>query len=254
MQIRGTSTYQAIAAAIRGDIESGTYPRGSALPGQHELAAKYNVNQTTVNRALRVLTVCGLITSRRGVRSIVMPIPPITRNAAQRYSKAARERAGAGGAYDAQIRALGHEPRVELVVERAEPPARVAEILGVPTGEESVIARRRVMWADDVITQLADSYVPVSLFGGTVLEEIVEGVGGMVSRMADLGHPQLRIVEETWGRPATPDEAPKLGISEEQFVFYKEHIGYGADDQPLEVTLHIMPQHLWIDRVEFDID
>ena len=179
-----------------------------------------------------------------------MPIPPITRNAASRYSKAARERAGAGGAYDAQIRALGHTPRVELVVERAEPPTRVAELLGVPTGEESVIARRRVMWADDVITQLADSYVPVSLFGGTVLEQVDEGVGGMVSRMADLGHPQVRIVEETTGRPATPEEASALGIGEGLFVFLKEHIGYGADNQPLEVTVHIMPQHLWIDRVE----
>lgn len=183
-----------------------------------------------------------------------MPIPPITRNAAQRYSKAARERAGAGGAYDAQLRALGHTPRVELVVERAEPSARVAELLGVPTGEESVIVRRRVMWADDVITQLADSYVSASLFGGTVLEQVDEGVGGMVSRMADLGHPQVRVREDTTGRPATPEEAAGLGISEEQFVFYKEHIGYGADDQALEVTLHVMPQHLWIDRVEFDID
>jgi GntR family transcriptional regulator len=183
-----------------------------------------------------------------------MPIPPITRNAAQRYSKTARERSGAGGAYDAQIRALGHTPRVDLVVERAEPPARVAELLGVPPGEASAIVRRRVMWADDVITQLADSYVSVALFGGTVLERVDEGVGGMISRMAELGHPQVRIVEDTVGRPATPDEASELGISEEQFVFYKEHIGYGRDGQALEVTLHIMPQHLWIDRVEFDLD
>jgi GntR family transcriptional regulator len=254
MQIRGLSTYQAIAAAIRADIESGKYPRGSELPGQHELAALYKVNQTTINRALRVLTACGLIISRRGVRSIVMPIPPIIRDAAQRYSKASRERAGSGGAYDSQIKALGHTPRVDLAVERAVPSARVAELLGVPTGEASVIVRRRVMWADDVITQLADSYVAVGLFGDTVLEQIDEGVGGMVSRMAELGHPQVRIVEETVGRPATPEEAAALGINDEQAVLYKEHVGYGSDGKALEVTIHTMPQHLWIDRVEFVID
>lgn len=183
-----------------------------------------------------------------------MPIPPITRNAAERYSKTAREREGAGGAYDAQIRALGHTPRWELVIERAEPPQRVAELLGVPAGEQSVIARRRVMWADDIVTQLADSYVAASLFGGTALEQGDEGIGGMVSRMAELGHPQVRIREDTTGRPATADEASKLGISDEQFVFHKEHVGYGADGQALEVTIHVMPQHLWIDRVEFEID
>ena len=254
MEIRGTSAYRNIADAIRADIESGAYPRGSELPGQHELADLYKVNQTTINRALRVLTACGLIQTRRGVRSTVMPIPPIVRNAAERYSRAARERAGAVGAYDAQIKALGHEPRVDLEVKRAIPPARVAQLLGVPAGQVSAIGRFRVMYADEVITQLADSYVPLDLFADTVLEQVDEGTGGMVSRMADLGHPQVRIVEDTVGRPPTPEEAHALGIAEEQNVLYKEHLGYGADGRVLEVTTHVMPQHLWIDRVEFQID
>lgn len=254
MQIRRVSAYRAVADAIGADIKAGVYPRGSQLPTQEELATRYGVDQATVSRALRVLNACGLTINRRGLRSIVMPIPTLVRDASARYRRAHREQDGAGGAYDAQIRALGLTPRVELSVHRGRPPARVAQLLRVDPGSESAIVRSRVMWADDVITQLADSYVSVELFGGTVLEQDEEGVGGMISRMAELGHAQAYVVEERTGRPPTAQEAAQLGISEDQFVFEIEHVGYTADDRPVEVTVHVMPQSLWKERTRFEID
>lgn len=254
MQIRRVSAYRAVADAIGADIKAGTYPRGSELPTQEELAARYGVDQATVSRALRVLNACGLTINRRGLRSIVMPIPTLVRDASARYRKAHREQGGAGGAYDAQLRAVGLTPRVELTVRRGRPPARVAELLGVPADQDSAIVRSRVMWADDVITQLADSYVSAELFAGTVLEQEDEGIGGMISRMAELGHAQAYVVEERTGRPPTAEEAGKLGISEDQFVFEIEHVGYTADDRAVEVTVHVMPQSIWKERTRFEID
>jgi GntR family transcriptional regulator len=96
--------------------------------------------------------------------------------------------------------------------------------------------------------------VPLALFADTVLEQADEGTGGMVSRMAELGHAQVRVTESVQSRPATPDEARTLGLSEDQSVYDLVHIGWTADDRPIEVSLHTMPTHLWILDSEFPID
>ncbi|MCX4792587.1 GntR family transcriptional regulator [Streptomyces sp. NBC_01221] len=58
------------AAALRADITAGTFPAGTALPGQRELAAKYGVAFNTMGQALRLLEVEGLVemTPRRRTR------------------------------------------------------------------------------------------------------------------------------------------------------------------------------------------
>jgi len=251
-----SSSYRAVAAAIRDAITEGRYPRGTELPSQEDLAAAYGVDQSTISKAIRVLTAEGkLANPGRGKRAIVTALAqPIRRNPSIRYSRAARERHGAVGAYDAEIRALGMEPRVDLSINRVQPPARAAELLGVDAEGPSAIVRARVMWADQTLTQLADSYVSAELFGGTVLEQVDEGQGGMISRMAELGHAQVRITESVTGRPPTPAEAKGLGISVEQHIYVIEHVGWTADDRAVEVTIHKMPQHLWVLETEFSID
>lgn len=256
MTIPASSSYRAVAAAIREGIAAGRYPRGAELPSQEELAAEYGVDQSTISKAIRVLTAEGVLANRgRGKRATVTALSnPIRRNPSVRYSRAARERNGAVGAYDAEIRALGLEPRVDLTINRVQPPARVAELLGVSPTEASALIRARVMWAGDTLTQLADSYVSAELFGGTVLEQVNEGQGGMVSRMAELGHAQVKMTESITGRPPTPEEARGLQISVDQHIYVIEHVGWTADDRIVEVTIHKMPQHLWQLETEFPVD
>lgn len=247
-------TAREVASLIRASIASGDYPRGSELPLQDALAERYGVNRATVSRAVGLLATEGLVQPIRGRRTIVTPIPPIVRNAAVRYSRAARERNGAVGAYDAEIRAMGLEPRVDLRVERVTPPARVAEILGVPADQVSAVIRARVMYAGDTVTQLADSYIPLDIAADTVLEQRDEGPGGMVSRMAEMGHAQVRVTERLQGRPSTRAESRALNIAEGQPVYTIEHVGWTAEGQAVEVALHTMPQHLWIIDTEFPCD
>src|SRR5581483_2375727 len=214
------STYREVAALIRDRIKRGEYPRGSALPLQEDLADEFGVTQSMVSRAIKTLAAEGVVQPIRGRRTIVTAIPPIHRNPSIRYSRASRERAGGKGAYDAEIRSLGLTPGGELRVERVIPPANVAEILGVSADEVLTVVRARVMTASDgettTTTQLADSYIPLEIAADTVLEQDDEGVGGMVSRMAELGYAQVRVTESITGRPATAEEARALGISEDQ--------------------------------------
>jgi DNA-binding GntR family transcriptional regulator len=66
-----------VASDISARIADGTYPLGSPLPAEDELASEYAVARTTVRRALRELRKRKLIKTRHGHGSAVvaMPVP-----------------------------------------------------------------------------------------------------------------------------------------------------------------------------------
>jgi len=173
----------------------------------------------------------------------VREIPEIHRDAVARYSQEARERAGAHGAFDSEIRALGMTPRSETEVDRISPPPEIARALGVAEGEPSVIVRRRRMYANDVPVQLADSYIPAGIAEGTQLAEVDSGSGGIISRFAELGYAQVRITERVRSRRATDEEQAFLRLEDDQAVIEVWHIGWTADDRPVAIA---MPAYLWV--------
>jgi GntR family transcriptional regulator len=250
----GTSQYHDVAQRLRAAIEDGRYPRGSKLPTEDELAAELGVHRATVNRALGILRADGLVYVHRGKGTFVSEIPPIHRNAVTRYSREARERAGGRGAFDTEITALGYQPRTEVTVSRGRPPQRVADILGVSATEDSCVIRARRMFADDTPVQLADSYIPASIAAGTALEAEDSGQGGIVSRLAELGHAQVRISERLGIRPPTAEEAQFLSMTPDQRVFDVVHTGWTADGRAVEVCLHVMPAHQWDLEYEWPAD
>ncbi|HEY3683423.1 MAG TPA: GntR family transcriptional regulator [Streptosporangiaceae bacterium] len=238
--------YRQLADRLRARIHNGDYPRTSRLPSELDLAAEYGVSRQTVNRAVTMLRNEGLVRAERGVGVVVTAIPPVRRNAVARYRTDARERAGARGAFDTEIRALGMTPRVEYRrVERVTPPPAVAAALGLETGTPNTLVRDRRMWADSVPMQVAASYIPWEIAEGTQIAEQDSGPGGIISRFAELGLTQTRISERVTVRTPTDDEAHFLAMDADQLVYAVTHIGWTADDRPVEVTVHVMPVHLW---------
>lgn len=246
--------YRQVADTIREGIMRGAYPRGVALPREDEIATELDVNRATVNRALRILAAEGLVRAVRGKGTIVVALPVIERNAVARYSRPSRERAAGRGAFDSEIRSLGMTSRSDVRVERATPPEHVADILAVSPDEISTVVRRRKMYADDTPVQLADSYIPIDIAAGTALEEQDTGPGGLISRMAELGHAQVRITERVAVRPPTPEEASFLDLSEDHRVYVVTHVGWTAENRAVEVCLHIMPTHRWLLDYEWQTD
>lgn len=246
--------YRHTADVIRDKIEAGDYPRGQLLPSEDALAAELGVNRATVNRALRILTAEGFVQATRGRGTEVTKLPPIERDAPHRYSREAREQAGGRGAFDAEVTARDMTPRSEVTVSRATPPGGVAAVLGVPPDKASTVVRARRMYADDVPVQLADSYIPLDIAAGTALEEQDTGPGGMLSRLADLGHAQVRMTERVTARPPTSDEAAFLDLSEDHRVYAVTHVGWDAGGRAVEVCLHVMPVHLWTLDYSWPVD
>jgi len=56
-----TPVYQQIAAILRGRIESGSIPRGRAVPSETQLMQEFGVARLTARKAVRVLAGEGLV-------------------------------------------------------------------------------------------------------------------------------------------------------------------------------------------------
>jgi GntR family transcriptional regulator len=247
---KSQAQFRQLAKELRRAIEAGEYPPGSVLPSEPALVDRYGVSRTVVNQAVRLLRAWGLVKVSRGKGTTVREIPQIRRNAVARYAQAARERAGAHGAFDTEIRSLGLEPRADTSVDVIEASADVAEALQISPGDR-VVRRSRKMYARkpggaDIPVQLAPSYVPASIAEGTPIAEVDSGPGGIISRFADLGLAQTRITESVRVRPATDEENAFLQLDEDEQVVEIRHVGWTADGRPVELAVHSVPSSLWV--------
>ncbi|GAA3722404.1 GntR family transcriptional regulator [Nonomuraea antimicrobica] len=249
-----TASYRQVADTIRRFIHDGTYPRGSLLPNEDTLADELGVHRATVNKALKILKAEGLVYVHMGVGTYVHKLPPILRNAAVRHSRAHRERGGARGSLASELEQLGYSLDNQTTIGPGRPPAEVAEVLGVDPDNDSVIIRARRMYAEGVPIQIVTTYIPRSIAEGTPMAERDPGVGGISSRLAELGHAQVDIQEDVDVRPPTDEEARFLRMTPDQRVYEIFHMGLTRDDQPVKVNLYVLPTYQWKLRYRYSAD
>lgn len=245
--------YREIAATIRAEIVSGRYPTASLLPPEPVLAERYSASRSLVNRAMTLLSAEGVVRPQQGRGTVVTWLPPMVHSAA-RYSRTSREREGARGAFDSEVRALGLEPRHEIAVERSEPPADVAEALGVAAGDLCLVRRRRLL-ASGIPVRMNASWFPLEIAENTVLTEPGPVItGGVKSALADLGYTQTLARERIIpSRLPTEIEARTLEISPERTVTDIFHSGQTESGRIVEVTTTLAPAHYLIIETEFSL-
>jgi len=235
--------FREIAEKIRGEITEGRYPPASPLPPEPALAERYGASRSLVNRAMQVLAAEGLVRPKQGRGTIVTWLPPMV-HSPTRYSRQSRERGGARGAFDAEIRSLGLEPQHEITTEHASPPDEIAKALGLSTGAVNCLVRRRRLLASGIPVRLNASWIPLEIAAGTALEDPGPTiVGGVKTALADLGYPQTEASERVAVRMPTEAEADALEISPERDVLDIVHLGKIADGRVVEVTTTVTPAH-----------
>ncbi|MFC8454824.1 GntR family transcriptional regulator [Kitasatospora sp. NPDC057223] len=245
--------YREIAAAIRKEILAGIYPPASLLPSESELARRYGASRSLANRALGLLAAEGLVHPQQGRGTVVTWLPPMV-HSATRYSQTTREKDGARGAFDSEVKAIGLVPKHEITVEHVEPPVEIAEALGMEAGELCLVRRRRLL-ASGIPVRLNASWFPLSIAENTVLEEPAPVItGGVKSALAELGYPQIAARERIVpSRLPTDAEASLLEISPERSVTDIVHFGQTADGRVVEVTTTLTPAHYLIIEHEFPL-
>lgn len=128
------------------------------------------------------------------------------------HSRNLRQRIGSTSPFARDVHAAGQQPTWQAESRKFPAPPRIAERLGIQPGDPVMHTTYRYL-ADDVPIQLADSYEPLAVTGGTPVEHPERGpVIGVVARMDFIGVPIDRFVEEVTTRPATPDEAAALAL------------------------------------------
>jgi len=68
-----TPLYIQVARTLKNEILGGTYAVGSLLPTEDRLCTRFSVSRYTVREALRLLREEGLVSSRRGAGTVVVP-------------------------------------------------------------------------------------------------------------------------------------------------------------------------------------
>ena len=200
--------YHQIADDLRARVQDGRYLPGSRLPSEAELVEEFGVTRITVRRGLAVLQHEGLTETVRGKGVFVPRQPPMLALRTSRFSRAAR-RAGKG-ALAAEAEALGLSWRSEQIeTVTVDLPPAIAEVLG----EDRAVVKRRRMWVDGMPTQLADSYVPVSIDQVIGWSAGAQAPGGIYGLLEQHGHEIARFREELAARRASPEEAVALHIT-----------------------------------------
>ncbi|GAA1626656.1 GntR family transcriptional regulator [Actinoplanes couchii] len=241
--------YIQIADELRARIDQRVYQAGTSLPSEQRLADELGVSRVTVNKALTLLRASGDVKVRRGAGTYVRSLSRILRDAKRRY--AARDHGT--GAGEVEVTGLNLQSRTDYrEIGRVHPPTAAAKVLRLE-GDKDALVRRRVLYANNEPTQIADSYIPWDIADGCdALLRADAGKGGSYSRLAELGHGPVRFTEDVNVR--VPDDAEQrlLDIEATLPVFEIWHVAYDAEDRPVELCIHVMPGHLWTLRYDWD--
>ncbi|MEU5496143.1 UTRA domain-containing protein [Streptomyces griseofuscus] len=157
---------------------------------------------------------------------------------------------GQADAWSEEVRQRGGQLLAE--VGEVDPPAEVATALRLAADEKAAV-RRRIILLDDQAIELADSYYPMSVAGGTALMEKRKIKGGAPTLLAQLGYKARRVSEDLEFRPATQAERLGLALPNDAHVLTLLRTTSTEDGSPFEVQFMVMkaPRRL---HYEIEVD
>lgn len=241
-----------IAEELRREIDQGVYNPGDRLPSGSELMNRFGVARQTVQNAVDQLRAEGLVLSVAGRGWYVSERKPIVRLARNRLSKA--ERTQGRGTFMSDAAAGKWKPAVTVKIRREQAREDVCAYLELdPDGDHEVVVRDRVMRADGEVVQLAVSYLPTEIAGGTQLEETETGPGGAYARLDEMGYELTHFTEIVSARSPRPREAELLQIPFGFPVIQVIRVAF-ASDRAVEVNYITMSSERYQLVYQIDAD
>ena len=229
-----------IAADLRAAIEAGELTAGQKLPSERDLAAQYGTARNTAREAIRLLEAAGLVDIEQGRGVFVHRPAPLIRLGSDRYS---REYRNSGlSPFLLECAKQGKIGRFEVLsIGRGQPPQHVAGTLRVPAGQDSVLIRENIFWADNDPVHRVTTYIPWQIADGTtLLDEEIPHPYGIHGILEDRGHVMARYEESVMSRPATADEERCLRLRSGVWVLDVWHTSFDQDGIPYELTRFVM--------------
>lgn len=231
--------YRQLADQLRLKIYAGELKPGQQLPTERELMEQFDASRNTVRLALGQLANEGLTVSGRGRGHFVRSSAPLL-FLATRSESPDRRSTTANDAWTTDVIAQGRTPDQTIDVAIVEPPANVASLLELEDGETAAL-RRRVRTVDGAPNSLSLSYFPMSIVATTEIIQPHDIVRGANRVLAEIGHDQVRYMDQITARMPTPDEHDVLRIGAGIPVHEHVRVGYDADGLAVRVAVTILP-------------
>ncbi|MET8866946.1 GntR family transcriptional regulator [Nonomuraea sp. NPDC049421] len=241
--------YQQVASELRRAIYSGVLGPGAQLPTEAQLMEDHGVSRNTVRLALGELVNEGLVTRtpRRG--TVVRDRRPLLiypqRELEPQPSGELRE------AFAYAVAQEGRAPSQYIEVLTVSPVEEIASRLELADGELAVV-RRRLRFVDGQPYNTNDSYFPRDLVADSEIARPGDIARGANRVLEELGHAQVRVVDDIWARMPNQEEAERLQLELGTPVMVYVRVGYDRADMPVRVAVSVLPADKHLIRYELD--
>jgi GntR family transcriptional regulator len=235
-----------IADDLRMQIERGNLAPGDSLPTLAEICKDYDCSMNSARSAVALLKSQGLITAGRG-KAPVVRIPPgkVVRSserhqAEKDLAQRPEQERGAIGEAETNLNMSIDEQKFDSSYDRIPADKDVAEVFGIPEGEE--VLRRRYISRNartDLLLSFSTSYMPVSLIASNpdLMDETKEPwPGGTQHQLSTVGIEIMCMVDKVTGRMPTTVEAQQWGLPEGVPLLLCRRISLDADNRAVEIS------------------
>ncbi|SAI10986.1 GntR family transcriptional regulator [Bordetella ansorpii] len=220
--------YRQIKALLVQSLDRGEWKPGELIPSEIDLAARFQVSQGTVRKAVDELAAEHLLLRRQGKGTFVA-----THHEARvryRFLRLAPDEPVEAGRADAR-RA---ESRV-LECRRVRAPAEIARALDVRAGE-TVVTIRRLLCMNQSPILVDDIWVPGGAFRGLTFELLTANKAPLYGLFeSEFGVSMVRADEKLRAVAATPEIAGLLQVQAGMPLLQVDRISYTYGDRPMEV-------------------
>ncbi len=226
--------YRQIKTLIVQGLDRGEWKPGEAIPSEMDLAARFQVSQGTVRKAVDELAADNVLVRRQGKGTYV----------ATHYEERVRFRFLSMAPDDG--RALPATSRV-LGCRRMRAPADVARALDVRAGA-GVVQVQRVLAFDGTPTILDEIWLPGTLFKGLTLERLSVYKGPMYALFeSEFGVSMIRAEEKVRAVSASAADAEHLGVAPGSPLLSVERVSFTYGDRPVEMRrgLYVTERHFY---------
>lgn len=191
--------YRILADTLREEIIAGTYPPGSQLSTEAELAKRFGLSRGTVVKAIDTLVSEGLVTKRQGAGSFVSQ-PSLHRRSSRLMS------------FTETVDAQGHTAS-QKVLSYGVANEDEARAFGV---HEPAMLLTRLRYVDHVPAAIHRSFIPqrvMDALSAESLGQLLKGEGSLYAAFEAAGLTIDRGGEHVSARLARPQEAEELKVS-----------------------------------------
>jgi GntR family transcriptional regulator len=216
--------YQQIKALLVTALDAGEWKPGEAIPSEIELAARFQVSQGTVRKAVDELAAENLLFRRQGKGTFVAThLEPRVRF---RFLRLAPKE---GAPEPAQSKVLD--------CRRLRATADVARALEIKAGDP-VVAIRRLLSFSNTPTVIDDIYLPGALFKGLTADLLNDYSGPLYGLFeSEFGINMVRAEEKIRAVAAPDDVALALGVASSIPLLCVERISFTYGNRPVELRI-----------------